>query len=56
VTEAGAGFGGDTNVVRILDQEGGVESLPIMDKLDVAAAILDRVKKIRDSGGKGHVR
>ncbi len=56
VTEAGAGFGGDTNVVRILDRDGGVESLPLMDKLDVAAAILDRVKQIRDGKGKGHGR
>jgi uracil-DNA glycosylase family 4 len=46
VTETGAGFGGDTNVVRILDREGGVENLPIMDKLDVAEAILDRVRQI----------
>ncbi|MCE5283530.1 MAG: bifunctional phosphopantothenoylcysteine decarboxylase/phosphopantothenate--cysteine ligase CoaBC [Deltaproteobacteria bacterium] len=56
VTETGAGFGGDTNVVRILDRDGGVENLPIMDKLDVAAAILDRVRQIREGRGKGHGR
>jgi phosphopantothenoylcysteine decarboxylase/phosphopantothenate--cysteine ligase len=56
VTEAGAGFGGDTNVVRILDRDGGVENLPIMDKLDVAAAIIDRIKQIREGKGKGHGR
>ena len=54
VTEAGAGFGTDTNIVRILDREGGVETFPLMDKLEVAGVILDRVKKItgrwKDSG------
>jgi phosphopantothenoylcysteine decarboxylase/phosphopantothenate--cysteine ligase len=51
VTEPGAGFRGDTNVVRILDREGGVEAFPLMDKRDVAGVILDRVKKIRDNRG-----
>ena len=51
VTEPGAGFRGDTNVVRILDREGGVEAFPLMDKRDVADVILDRVKKIRKSRG-----
>jgi phosphopantothenoylcysteine decarboxylase/phosphopantothenate--cysteine ligase len=51
VTEPGAGFRGDTNVVRILDREGGVEAFPLMDKRDVADVILDRVKKIRESRG-----
>jgi phosphopantothenoylcysteine decarboxylase/phosphopantothenate--cysteine ligase len=27
--ESGAGFQGDTNVIKILDQEGTVESLPL---------------------------
>jgi phosphopantothenoylcysteine decarboxylase / phosphopantothenate---cysteine ligase len=51
VTEPGAGFRGDTNVVRILDREGGVEAFPLMDKRDVADVILDRVKKIREKRG-----
>lgn len=50
VTEPGAGFGGDTNVIRILDREGGDESFPLMDKMDVADVILDRVLKIRKGG------
>jgi phosphopantothenoylcysteine decarboxylase/phosphopantothenate--cysteine ligase len=50
VTEPGAGFRGDTNVVRILDREGGVEAFPRMDKIDVAGVILDRVRKIRENG------
>jgi phosphopantothenoylcysteine decarboxylase / phosphopantothenate---cysteine ligase len=50
VTEPGAGFRGDTNVVRILDREGGLEAFPLMDKIDVAGVILDRVRKIRENG------
>jgi phosphopantothenoylcysteine decarboxylase/phosphopantothenate--cysteine ligase len=50
LTEAGAGFGTDTNIVRILDWEGGDERLPLMGKLEVAGVILDRVKQIRGSG------
>lgn len=48
ITEAGAGFGGDTNIVRILDREGGIQEFPLLSKLDVAGAILDRVKKMRE--------
>jgi phosphopantothenoylcysteine decarboxylase / phosphopantothenate---cysteine ligase len=47
LTEAGAGFGTDTNIIRILDREGGDETFPLMDKLEVAGVILDRVKKVR---------
>lgn len=47
VTEPGAGFQSDTNVVHILDRN-GVESFPRMDKRDVAGVILDRVKRIRE--------
>ena len=50
LTEAGAGFQTDTNIVRILDWEGGDERFPLMDKLEVAGVILDRVKKVRESG------
>lgn len=50
LTEAGAGFRADTNIIRILDWEGGDERFPLMDKLEVAGVILDRVKKVRNSG------
>jgi phosphopantothenoylcysteine decarboxylase/phosphopantothenate--cysteine ligase len=50
VTQPGAGFQGDTNVIQILDREGGVEAFPRMDKIDVAGVILDRVRKIRVNG------
>ena len=51
VTEPGAGFQGDTNVIRILDREGGMEAFPLMDKRDVAGVILDRVRRIREGRG-----
>jgi len=42
VTQAGAGFGTDTNKVTILDRNDGVDDVPLMDKLAVAHRILDR--------------
>jgi len=47
LNEEGAGFQHDTNKVRIIMNDGSIESLPLMDKLEVAHAILDRVKKLR---------
>ena len=46
VRQAGAGFDTDTNVVKILDAEGGVEELPLLSKHEVAERILDRVVKL----------
>ncbi len=43
-TEPGAGFGGDTNRVTLLDREGREERLELMPKTAVADAILDRVE------------
>lgn len=45
-TEAGAGFGVDTNRVTLLMRDGAEERLPLMSKPDVADAILDRVEKL----------
>lgn len=42
VSEPGSGFGTDTNRVTIVDAAGAEEQLPLMDKLAVAHAILDR--------------
>lgn len=41
--EPGAGFGGDTNRVTIIARDGVREALPLMSKVSVADAILDRV-------------
>jgi phosphopantothenoylcysteine decarboxylase/phosphopantothenate--cysteine ligase len=46
-TEAGAGFGVDTNRVTIIARNGDEAVLPLMDKRDVADAILDRVEALR---------
>ena len=43
VTAEGAGFGSDTNVVRLLDAAGLDVALPVLPKDDVAARILDWV-------------
>jgi phosphopantothenoylcysteine decarboxylase/phosphopantothenate--cysteine ligase len=43
VTRAGAGFGTDTNIVTILDRNGGTEELPQMSKIEAAHKILDRM-------------
>ena len=45
ITEAKAGFGSDTNHVHIFSADGTYEELPMMDKSDLAAAILDRVER-----------
>lgn len=46
VSEEGAGFASDTNIVTIIDSNGEVKSLPLMSKDDVAAAIIDKVVEI----------
>jgi len=45
-TEPGAGFGGDTNRVTLIDRSGAEEELPLLLKSDVADAILDRVERM----------
>jgi phosphopantothenoylcysteine decarboxylase/phosphopantothenate--cysteine ligase len=43
VTAPGAGFDHDTNVVTMLDADGGAEEHPLATKAEVADAIFDRV-------------
>lgn len=43
VTRAGAGFAVDTNIVKILSNDGRAEDLPLMGKDELADVILDRV-------------
>jgi len=47
-TEAGAGFGVKTNKVTVLSRGGQAEQLPLMEKTQVADAILDRVARLID--------
>ena len=47
VSQAGAGFDVDTNIVKLLFKGGRVEELPIMGKEDLAEIILDRVVEMK---------
>ncbi|HJV35320.1 bifunctional phosphopantothenoylcysteine decarboxylase/phosphopantothenate--cysteine ligase CoaBC [Geomonas sp.] len=51
VSQVGAGFNVDTNIVKMLFADGRVEELPIMGKDEVAGIILDRVEEL--AKGKG---
>jgi len=46
VTQRGAGFGYDTNIIKILTADGEIESMPLMSKMEVADRILDGIKRI----------
>ncbi len=46
LTEEGAGFGTDTNIVKIIDKEGNISNYPQMKKDEVANVILDKVKSL----------
>ena len=46
LTEQGAGFGTDTNIVKIIDKDGNMENFPQMKKDEVADVILDKVKSL----------
>lgn len=47
LNEAGAGFAGDTNVVKIIDRDGNIESIPLKLKHEVADIILDKARDIK---------
>ena len=47
ITKEGAGFGVDTNIVKIIDHFGKVEDLPLMSKLELIRMILDRIKELK---------
>ncbi len=49
VSEAGSGFGTETNRVTILDAAGAREELPLLTKREVADRILDRVAAALDA-------
>ena len=48
VSQKGAGFGSDTNIVWLIDSSGRERQLPLMPKRDVGDAILDEVKLLRE--------
>jgi len=47
VSEKGAGFGVDTNIVTIIDKKGVAKEYPLMKKIDVANIILDRLLNLK---------
>jgi len=46
VTQAGAGFGTETNQVRILYPSGETKNLPLLSKEEVSSSILDEVVRL----------
>lgn len=50
LTLAGAGFGTDTNIVKLISSDGQVQGLPQMSKKELAHLILDRVRIIANNG------
>lgn len=50
ISQAGAGFEVDTNIVRLFFRDGRDEQLPLMGKNALADVILDRVAAMRKSG------
>ncbi|SEB44394.1 bifunctional phosphopantothenoylcysteine decarboxylase/phosphopantothenate--cysteine ligase CoaBC [Paenibacillus sp. GP183] len=52
VSQEGAGFGTDTNIVKIFDSRGLVESLPMMSKVEIARKLLKLVAERLPAAGK----
>ena len=46
LTKEGAGFGVDTNIVKIIDKEGNITEYPKMKKEEVAIIILDKIQEL----------
>jgi phosphopantothenoylcysteine decarboxylase/phosphopantothenate--cysteine ligase len=55
VSAEGAGFNGETNIVRFIWPAGRSEELPLMTKDRVAGELLDRVLMLRSSAGQDSV-
>jgi phosphopantothenoylcysteine decarboxylase/phosphopantothenate--cysteine ligase len=52
ITEPGSGFSGDSNHVTLLSADGGVESLPLMSKSEVAEQIIAKVIELLEVAAK----
>lgn len=46
ITQEGAGFGTDTNIVNIIDRNGEVEKIEKSSKVQIAQRILDKAKRL----------
>jgi phosphopantothenoylcysteine decarboxylase/phosphopantothenate--cysteine ligase len=51
VTQEGAGFAHDTNVVTLIDRSERMETLPLMSKDEVAHTVYDRLLTLRKGSG-----
>lgn len=49
VTMKGAGFGTDTNIIKIVKKDGSVADLPLMSKLSAAHRILDEIILVKQN-------
>ena len=47
ISQNGAGFGSDTNIVKFFYPNGGMKEMPLMDKTVLAGRILDEVLALR---------
>ncbi len=47
VTMEGAGFAGDTNIVKLISMDGKIEEVPKMPKRQLADVVLDRILALR---------
>ena len=56
VSQEGAGFDVETNIVTLVFPDGRTKPLEKMSKLEVAQRILDEVVAIRKAVGSGQVR
>ena len=56
VTQEGAGFAHDTNIVTIIDRTERMETLPLMSKDEVAHAIYDRLLTLREGSREAEKR
>ncbi len=52
VTQEGAGFAHDTNIVTIIDRTERMETLPLMSKDEVAHAVYDRLLAMKAGNGE----
>lgn len=48
IKKEGAGFGVDTNIVNIIDREGTITELPLMEKSQVAKNLVDKILEIHN--------
>jgi phosphopantothenoylcysteine decarboxylase/phosphopantothenate--cysteine ligase len=54
VTQEGAGFDQDTNIVTLMDAHGETTALPKLSKAEVAERILDRMIELKAKSKAGH--